>query len=153
MSTERRSLLAKIHVAKKQLGLSDDDYRTVLMEQFGQNSASYLTDGQLRKLVAHFRSLGWQDAPKARAKNDTHGRPSTLDSKRCDSRKRMMKKIEALLAEKGTDENGYIPWGYAASILKRQCGVERLEFASPEQLSGVIAALYRDAQRKGRETE
>ncbi|WP_034627152.1 regulatory protein GemA [Desulfocurvibacter africanus] len=148
-----KSLLAKVHVAKKQLGLSDDDYRAVLLEQFGQDSAGQLSDGQLRKLIAHFRGLGWQDAPKARSKADAHGRPGNLNRKGYNSRTAMMKKIEAMLAEKGTDENGFIPWSYAASILKRQCGVERLEFASPEQLSGVIAALYRDAQRKGRETE
>lgn len=148
-----KSLLAKVHVAKKQLGLSNDDYRAVLLEQFGQDSAGRLTDAQLRKLVAHFRGLGWQDAPKARSRNDTHGRPRNLDRKGYNSRTAMMEKIEAMLAEKGRDEKGHIPWSYAASILKRQCGVERLEFASCEQLKGVIAALYRDAKRKGRETE
>jgi len=61
-----------------------------------------------------------------------------------------MKKIEALLSEKGRVEGSYVPWDYAKAILQRQCGVERLEWASPEQLRGLIAALDKDARRKGR---
>jgi hypothetical protein len=63
-----------------------------------------------------------------------------------------MKKIEALLAEKGKVEGKDMPWGYAVGILKRQTGGRATQFsaATPAELKGVIAALYRDAARKGR---
>lgn len=147
----RNGLLAKIHIAKKDMGLTDADYRAVLAARFGAASAGELTEKQLLTLLSHFEGLGWR--PVARRKNDTHGRPRTLDRQDSNSRTAMLEKIEAMLAEKGRDENGHIPWSYAARILKRQCGVERLEFASCEQLKGVIAALYQDAKRNGRATE
>ena len=63
-----------------------------------------------------------------------------------------MDKIEALLAEKGRVEGTHMPWAYAVAVLKKQSGgVTRcFEHATPEQLRGVIAALTRDARRKGR---
>ena len=65
-----------------------------------------------------------------------------------------MQKIEALLAEKGRVEGTDMPWAYAVGILKRQTRGEITSFQSPdltdEALNGVIAALSRDADRKGR---
>jgi len=149
-SALEKALSQKIHIAKNQLGLSDPEYRAVLEGQFGVSSSTELGSRSLAQLLDYFRAhLGWQDTPRARRKKDSHGRPTTLDQQR-GSRQRMMTKIEAMLAQKGTEEGKHIPWSYAASILQRQCGVERLEFANCSQLAGVIAALERDARRKGR---
>jgi hypothetical protein len=65
-----------------------------------------------------------------------------------------MRKIEALLAEKGRVEGTDMPWAYAVGILKKHSnGVTRcFEHATPEQLRAVIAALMKDAKRHGRRT-
>ena len=54
--------LAKIHIAKKELGLSDEAYRDILRARFGKSkdSAAKLTPGQAFSLLAHFKKCGWK---------------------------------------------------------------------------------------------
>jgi len=60
--------LAKIHIAKKELALTDEVYRDILRSRFGKakDSAAKLTPVQAFSLLAHFRKLGWK--PKGTAK-------------------------------------------------------------------------------------
>lgn len=55
-----RADLAKIHIAKKELGLTDDAYRDLLRERFGKESAAKLTPGQAYRLLEYFKYLGWR---------------------------------------------------------------------------------------------
>jgi hypothetical protein len=55
----RKRLLAKIHIAKKELGLGDDTYRDVLEKVTGKRSASGCTDRELGAVMDHFKSLGF----------------------------------------------------------------------------------------------
>ncbi len=59
----RRAMLAKVHLAKKQLALTDDSYRDVLRRVTGRGSASELTASQLDQVLADFRRLGWSPKP------------------------------------------------------------------------------------------
>lgn len=43
--------LALIHIVKKELGLSDEEYRTILRREAGVESAKYLTDDSFRRLM------------------------------------------------------------------------------------------------------
>ena len=52
----RRALLAKVHVAKKVLGLDDDTYRAVLLRVAGETSAAKCSDAQLVALVKEFEA-------------------------------------------------------------------------------------------------
>lgn len=75
VSSHRRSLIAKVHVAKKALGLSDDDYRAVMLRVAGRTSAADCTDRELVKLVEEFRSKGFTTEarqPGATAKPADH---------------------------------------------------------------------------------
>lgn len=151
----RKSLLAKIHVAKKQLGLTDGEYRAMLDGNFGVDSAAHLDEQGLLRLIYEMRAYGF--APKRgharRGESRKRTVPATLAQDDAGlGREALMGKIEAQLAEKGRVEGTEMPWGYAVSILKRQSGgVTRcFEHATPEQLRGVIAALARDARRCGR---
>lgn len=56
----RKALLAKIHIAKKQLGLSDLEYRNVLDNLFAVRSAKSLKIGELSTLLKHFAARGWE---------------------------------------------------------------------------------------------
>lgn len=147
----RRGLLAKVHIAKAQLGLTDPEYRAILARH-GVESSAHLSPRGLEGLLGHFRELGWLEKPRKAAARDPRPKPLRPASP-ADIRTEMLAKIEALLAEKGREEGAYVPWSYATAILQRQCGVENLAWASLEQLAGVIAALARDARRKGRRTK
>lgn len=141
----RRALLAKVHIAKAQLGLDEPHYRA-LLDAHGVTSSAALDIRGLEGLLAHFRELGWQEVPRKAARRDPKPRPLRPQSP-ADIRTDMLAKIEALLAEKGRREGAYVPWTYAEAILQRQCGVENLAWADLDQLKGVIAALDRDARR------
>ena len=144
----RKGLLAKVHVAKAQMGLDDADWRAILEERFGVTSSALLSPDQLENLVGHLEKCGWKPA-RGRKPIDRHGKPHVAT--RDDSgmgREGQMRKIEALLAELGRAEGRYMPWDYAAAILKHQTGVTRLEYADPIQLKGVIAALSKNVARK-----
>ncbi len=52
--------LAKVHIAKRDLKLTDPLYRGFLNVLFGQSSAKDLTHEQVEELLEHFKSLGWQ---------------------------------------------------------------------------------------------
>lgn len=60
VSADRRNMLAKVHIAKKQLGLDDHIYRGLLRSRFNKDSAAKLTDRQLHSLVKYFESQGWK---------------------------------------------------------------------------------------------
>lgn len=152
---QRKSLLAKIHVAKKQLGLDDAEYRAMLEGNFGVMSAASLDLHELERMVFVMRSYGF--APKRgharRGESRKRDVPALLTA--CGDnlgRRALVEKIEAQLAEKGRIEGTDMPWGYALGILKRQSGgvTRSLDHATEEQLQGVISALARDAKRKGR---
>ena len=150
MKTARQNMLAKIHLAKKDLGLSDADYRQVLSVQFGADSAAKLEDRELHQLLDHFKSKGWS---ANRARKDR--RPEVPED-----RARLMAKIEALLAEKRRLETkpgtgAWLPWKYAQGILRRQTNNPHayLNWATPAQLTKVIQALSYDVKRAALKAE
>ncbi len=130
----RKSLLGKVHIAKKDLGLDDGTYRMILERQTGHDSAAKLTVPQLVGVVAHMRKLGWQEP----AKKATHRKPVVPEAAG------YLDKIEALLAEAKR------PWSYAGGIAKRMYKVDKLEWLTPDQVRGVMVVLLRDAERHGR---
>jgi hypothetical protein len=63
-ATDRRGLIAKLHVAKKQLALSEDSYRAVLRRVAGVESAAAATGPQLLAVLAEMRRFGFKDVPR-----------------------------------------------------------------------------------------
>jgi len=55
-----RADLARIHIAKKELGLDDATYRGVLWDRYRKESAAYLTPGEAADLIELFRQKGWR---------------------------------------------------------------------------------------------
>jgi len=61
MLIRRREKLATIHIAKKELGISDKDYRALLREAAGVRSAADLkNDTQYFALMRAFRAAGYK---------------------------------------------------------------------------------------------
>jgi phage gp16-like protein len=151
----RKGLLAKIHIAKAQLGLDDDAYRAVLAAHDAE-SAKDLDQKGLETVLTHMEKLGWQAKVARSRKRDAHGAPKNLgrgqgkgNAKPYD-RSLLLTKIEALLADKGAAQDEHVPWDYAAAILKRMYKLDRLEWANTDQLRGVMVALMKGGKRKKR---
>lgn len=129
----RKTDLAKIHIAKKDLGLDDDTYRHMLQEVAGVTSSAELSERGLAKVLAHLRGLGWK--PKGASKLGR--RPSPPESKEA-----LIKKIEAQLLAGG------LTWAYADGMARRMFKVEKVEWLPADQLGKIIAALNYSAMRK-----
>jgi len=57
-----RSDLAKIHIAKKALGLDDATYRGILWDRYRRESAADLDERQAADLIELFHEKGWRPA-------------------------------------------------------------------------------------------
>ena len=57
---KRLSDLAKVHIAKRELGLSGEEYTDILYFYFGVLSTKDLTDEALIELLRIFRGKGWR---------------------------------------------------------------------------------------------
>jgi len=124
----RRKALAKIHIAKKELKLSDDAYRDVIGSVVpGRDSAADLTDHQLHELLNRLHELGWRPGLRRR-----ETRPSPP----------MVWKAHGLwleLHEMGSVRNP--GWTALARFCKRMTGVQDLRQLDGHQGTVVIEAL------------
>ena len=102
----RKSLMAKIHIAQKDLGLDEDTYRAMLQNLTGKRSSADCTDRQLVMLVAALRKRGWKDSrpkgPKVRPEFEN-----------------LLSKINALRLD--TKKS----WAYVESIAEKMYGAFR----------------------------
>ena len=124
-------LLAKIHVAKKQLALDEDSYRAMLRSVGGVESAKDLTAEGAQKVLSHLERCGFTP------KQVRNGRPRMAIS-----RTAQMGQIEALLVSAGRS------WEYTNGMVKRICKVDAIEFCDGEMLGKLIVALQLDANRR-----
>jgi phage gp16-like protein len=56
----KKAALAQIHIAKQELGLSEEAYRNLLFLKFQVDSASCLNYRQLTVLLNTFKAKGWK---------------------------------------------------------------------------------------------
>lgn len=70
MKDKRMADLAVIHIAKKQIGLAEDQYRSQIMQISGgiTDSAGKLTEDGRKQLIAHLAKLGYHEVAKPAAK-------------------------------------------------------------------------------------
>ena len=63
MTQDRRVMIAKIHLAKKQLALAEESYRAILERITGLDSAGKMRVDQLDAVLREFARLGWRAKP------------------------------------------------------------------------------------------
>jgi len=120
METQRRNLLAQVHIAKKELCIPDGDYRDIMQREFGRESAADLKNMELKYLVAYFKEHGWK--PK--------GRPNQAQALR-----QRAKKMAAELPDGERRLQG---------LCKKICRADRLEWCRDiGRLKSLVAALGR----------
>lgn len=123
----RRSLLGKVHIAAKDLGLDDETYRAMLEDLTGHRSARDCTDRQLVMILAALRKRGWN--PKG--KKTPVVRPELTP---------LLSKVEALILD--MDKS----WSYAESIARHMFGVG-LSWCDAGQLRAIITALVKHQKK------
>lgn len=64
----RNALLAKVHIGKKAMGWSEDDYRAILQGRYGRQSAAELELRDLEDFCEHLRGQGVRFKPQDKAK-------------------------------------------------------------------------------------
>lgn len=129
--------LARIHLAKKELGLEDDTYRELLTNLTGKNSAKDLDARQRWKVLLELGKLGARAGTQGQTHQGTPPKPQF-------SKVGLVKKIEAQLAEAKR------PWAYAHAMAKRMFQVDQVQWCEVDQLRRIVAALTYDAKRHGR---
>lgn len=146
----RRSDLAKIHIARKDLRLDDDTYRDIIRRVGGaeSGSSSELTATGRARILAHFQARGWK--PK-RARRQPAAAKSALMA--TDPQIRMIRGIWIRLANAGVvkarDEAGLRAWIKAATRRDHpaKAGYHAVEFIPRDVARDVIEQLKRWAAR------
>jgi phage gp16-like protein len=135
-SQRRRQLIAKIHVAKKQLGLTDDDYRAVLIRVGGRESSAQMSDAQLADVVQEFARKGF--TAKARV-----GKPRPADHPVARKARAMWISLHQLGAVDNASEAAL------EAFACRQLQVAKLQWADQALGYKLIEALKAMADRAG----
>lgn len=135
-SQHRRSMIAKVNVARHQLAMAEDDYRQLLMDTTGQASLKDCSDRQLEQMIDALKGKGFRPISKAGAK------PAAQHP--------MARKARALwisLHHLGVVRN---PTEEALeAFAKRQLGCEKLVWARQGDAYRLIEALKAMAKRAG----
>ncbi len=126
---QKRRDLAKIHIARKELGMEEEDYRAMLQDVAGVGSSADLTVAGRSKVLRRLEKLGWK--PKTRKPRQ-----------KITAREPVDRKIRALwldLANLGAVRDRSEK--ALNSYVSRQTGVDRLDWLSSKQAEKVIEAL------------
>lgn len=143
--SNRQRLIRLIHVAKRDLSLDDDTYRSILLRFGRKESSSDLTVPELEQVLEHLKRSGFKvrskgKPAKPKAVKAKPSRPLAQDAE--------SKKIRALwlfLHELGAVNN---PSEEAlASYVKRIAGVDALQWISGEQAERLIETMKKWAMR------
>jgi len=135
----RRSLLAKVHIAKKQLGLAEDDYRAIVFQHCGSMSAADATEAQLAAIVQHFGQRGF----KATAKGVPGRRAPAVDTPSARKARALWISLHHLGAVRNPSEQAL------EDFAKRQLGCEQWRWSDQSLAYRLIEALKAMAKRHG----
>lgn len=131
----RKDDLAKIHIAKKALGWDDDHYRDIMFSVCRVRSSGQLDFTGRKRFLAHLKACGWSGAAPARPERAKAARaPLTGPQKK-------MWSLWQQLADDGRVDNRKMP--ALLAYVKRQTGVDRLEWLNGKQEDLVIESLKR----------
>jgi phage gp16-like protein len=130
----RNRLIAHIHAAAKELALDDDTRRDLMERETGKRSASAMNDGELGKVIGALGELKKGASGDARSKAFVpHQDPQ-------------VRKVFAMWT--GLKAKGLVTAAKPHGFAKRMAGVDRVEWANPEQLRQIIEGLKAIEARK-----
>jgi phage gp16-like protein len=143
----RNPMLAKVHLAAKELGLDEDARRDVLERVTGRRSAKDCTDLQLDAVLTEFRRLGWKPQPRKGPAPARMGTapilPRAADSPMARKARALWLSLYALGAVRTPSETAL------EAFAARQLKCERMQWADQGQSYKLIEALKAMALRAG----
>ena len=137
MMDKRKRLVRLIHVARRDIGMDEETYRSVLLSITGKASASSLGILQLEQVLAHMKKCGFK------VRTNRQSRPLAGDAQ--------SKKIRALwldLHQAGAVRNASEE--ALAAFVKRMIGIDALQWLDSGQASQVIEELKKWKNRVSR---
>lgn len=140
----RNGDVIKIQIAKKELHLTDDEYRAILLSQGGAESSKDLDHAGRQRVLDYLKTLGFK--PKAAANPKRPARPTpSADALP------LVRRIRAQLIslDRKPDE-------YADGVAKQMLGTEAPEFfewCHLRDLEGISKALTYQQNRMGANTK
>ena len=127
-----RAQLAKIHIAKKELQLTDDIYRDILALNFNVESAKELTDRQAVQMLDIFKAKGWTSKSCSQVLPGSKKRSSNYIAIKPGPTAKQQRKVLAMWNE----------LGYAMEKLHTRCqkqfGVDRFEWLTDQAALHVL---------------
>lgn len=129
----RRTMIAKVQIARQQLQMDEDDYRQIVFDETGATSLKDCSEAQLARVLDRMKKLGFQSRPKKGAASHP-----------------MARKARALwisLHALGAVHNPAEP--ALEAFAKRQLGCDRLVWAKQSDAYRLIEALKAMAERHG----
>ena len=136
--------LAKIHIAAKELGFSEDEYRHLLWDRYHKLSAKNLAPQEVWDLLRHFRSLGWKPLVTKEGRDGRNQNPQEPSSDDPQSRK-----IRTLW--KAMHREGMVQDGSEQALrkfVKRMTGIDALQWCSSREKAMLIESLKKWRQRQ-----
>ncbi|MND22340.1 hypothetical protein D3C80_127160 [compost metagenome] len=141
----RRAAVVKVQIARKELGLDDATYRTMVERITGRTSSADCTDAQLGRILDEMKTKGWK--PKVM----TGGRAARPASTRvAPASSPVAKKARALWIS--LHQLGVVRDPSEAALeafARRQLKVDRLHWAKPYHADRLVEALKAMAGRAG----
>lgn len=126
---QRKKLLAMAHMAPHQLGLSEDERRTVQREIGGSESCRHMSNASIRRLLWHYKRLGADIFVPGPCAEELKGRPTRAQ----------MREIERLAFAMGWE--GGLDDPALRGFVKRTARVEHPKFMTRRQATHVITGL------------
>ncbi len=137
----RRTMIAKLHLAKRDLAMDEADYRLVLERVTGRRSAGDMSAAQLDAALKEMARLGWQAQPKSGPR--TAGSSRAVTNPAANKARAMLISLGLMGVIRNTSEQAL------EAFARRQLGVERLAWADQAQVYKLIEALKAIANRNG----
>lgn len=131
----RKADLAAIHIAKSDLGWDDDHYRDVLFAVCRVKSSRDLDFTGRKRFLEHLRSCGWPGRA-GQAAGARQGSPARTAMTKA---QRLIWSLWQRLYEAGAVDSRAMP--ALAAYVKRQTGVDRLEWLNYPQETVMIESL------------
>lgn len=152
----RRPAIVKVQIGRRDLGLREDDYRSILERLTGKTSSTDCTDAELGKVLDEFKAKGWtpkvvtgQKVRKPESqKSGAPAAPRSIPNHPADHP--AAKKARALwLSLWNLGEVRDSSETALEAFARRQLGVDRLQWADQGQTYKLIEALKAMAERAG----
>ncbi len=130
-----RQQLAKIHIAKKDLALTDGNYRDLLRGLTGKESARDLSGKEVDAVLQEFNKLGWKpkkQRPQKLKYQDLANRPGMATPKQ-------LRMIEAMwMTGEGIREKNLTAF---RRFLKNRFGISGMRFIEELEIHRIVKAI------------